>query len=116
MLTSLALIFLVGLSMATICKAIKLPRIIGMLVTGIVLGPFVLDLFDSSILNISSELRKIALIIILIKAGLSLNIKELKKVGRPALLIFGNPVNVEVVVVPDVVGSGIVNVFPSCLF
>lgn len=87
MLASLALIFLIGLSMASICKAIKLPRIIGMLITGIVLGPFVLDWFDSSILNISSELRKIALVIILIKAGLSLNIKELKKVGRPAILM-----------------------------
>lgn len=87
MLTSLSLIFLVGLSMAFICRKIKLPRIIGMLVTGIVLGPFVLDLLDPQILGISSELRQMALIIILIKAGLSLNISDLKKVGRPAILM-----------------------------
>ncbi len=87
MLTSLSLIFLVGLSMAFICLKIKLPRIIGMLVTGIVLGPFVLDLLDPQILGISSELRQMALIIILIKAGLSLNISDLKKVGRPAVLM-----------------------------
>lgn len=87
MLTSLSLIFLIGLAMALICKKIRLPRIIGMLVTGIVLGPFVLDFLDPSILGISSELRQMALIIILIKAGLSLNISDLKKVGRPAILM-----------------------------
>ena len=87
MVTSLALIFLVGLSAALICRKIKLPRIIGMLVTGIVIGPFVLDWLDPSILGISSELRQIALIIILVKAGLSLNISDLKKVGRPAVLM-----------------------------
>lgn len=87
MLTSLALIFLVGLAMASICQKIKLPRIIGMLVTGIVLGPYVLDLLDPSILGISADLRQMALVIILIKAGLSLNIGDLKKVGRPAVLM-----------------------------
>lgn len=87
MLTSLSLIFLVGLSMAFICRKIKLPRIIGMIVTGIVLGPFVLDLLDPQILGISSELRQMALIIILIKAGLSLNISDLKKVGRSAVMM-----------------------------
>lgn len=87
MLTSLALIFLVGLSLAAICQKIKLPRIIGMLITGIILGPYVLDFLDSSILGISSELRQMALVIILIKAGLSLNIQDLKKVGRPAVLL-----------------------------
>lgn len=97
MLASLSIIFLVGLSMAAICKAIKLPRIIGMIITGIVLGPFVLDLFDPSIINISPELRKIALVIILIKAGLSLNIKELKKVGRPAILMAFLPACFEIV-------------------
>ncbi|MCH5153899.1 MAG: cation:proton antiporter [Clostridiales bacterium] len=97
MLTSLALIFLVGLSLAAICKAIKLPRIIGMLITGIVLGPYVLDLFDSSILGISSELRQIALVIILIKAGLSLNLKDLKRVGRPAVLMSFAPAVFEIV-------------------
>ncbi len=87
MLTSLALIFLIGLATAFICRKIKLPRIIGMLVTGIVLGPYVLDFLDPKILGISSELRQIALIIILIKAGLSLSISDLKKVGRPAVLM-----------------------------
>lgn len=87
MLTSFAYIFLVGLSLAAICQKIKLPRIIGMLVTGILLGPYVLDMFDSSILNISAELRRMALVIILIKAGLSLNIKDLRRVGRPAVLM-----------------------------
>lgn len=81
------MIFLVGLAMAAICQKIKLPRIIGMLITGIVLGPYVLDFLDPKILDISSELRKIALIIILIKAGLSLNVSDLKKVGRPAILM-----------------------------
>lgn len=87
MLFSLSLIFLVGLSAAEIFRFIKLPRIIGMLVTGIVIGPYVLDLLDQSILGISSELRQIALIIILIKAGLSLNISDLKKVGRSAVMM-----------------------------
>ena len=87
MLTSLALIFLLGLAMASICQNIRLPRIIGMLVTGIVLGPYLLNLLDPSILNISSDLRQMALIIILIKAGLSLNVSDLKKVGRPAVLM-----------------------------
>ncbi|MCH5164725.1 MAG: cation:proton antiporter [Clostridiales bacterium] len=97
MLTSLALIFLVGLSLAAICKAIKLPRIIGMLITGIVLGPYVLDLFDISILGISAQLRQMALVIILIKAGLSLNLKDLKKVGRPAILMAFLPAVFEIV-------------------
>lgn len=87
MLTSLALIFLVGLSLAAICQKIKLPRIIGMLLTGILLGPYVLDMLDSSILAVSAELRQLALVIILIKAGLSLDIHGLKQVGRSALLL-----------------------------
>ncbi len=87
MLTSLALIFLVGLAMAAICQRLKLPRIIGMLATGIVLGPCVLDVLDPSILSISAELRRMALIIILLKAGLSLNLSDLKKVGRPAVMM-----------------------------
>ncbi len=87
MLTSLALIFLVGLAMASVCQRVKLPRIIGMLITGIAVGPYVLDFLDPKILGISSELRQIALIIILIKAGLSLNISDLKKVGRAAVLM-----------------------------
>lgn len=84
MLTSLALIFLVGLALAGICQRLHLPRIIGMLFTGILLGPYVLNLLDPSILSISADLRQMALIIILLKAGLSLNLADLKKVGRPA--------------------------------
>lgn len=97
MLTSLAFIFLVGLSLAAICQRIRLPRIIGMLVTGILLGPYVLDLLDGSILGISADLRKMALVIILIKAGLSLNIKDLKKVGRPALMLAFVPASFEMI-------------------
>ena len=96
MLTSLSLIFLVGLAMGAICGYLKLPRIIGMLVTGIVLGPYVLDLLDPSILSISEDLRKMALIIILLKAGLSLNLEDLKKVGRPAVMISFVPASFEI--------------------
>ena len=95
MLTSLSLIFLVGLAMGAICRRLKLPRIIGMLATGIVLGPYVLDMLDPSILSISSELRKMALIIILIKAGLSLDLSDLKKAGRPAVLLSFVPATFE---------------------
>ena len=87
MLTSLALIFLMGLGMASITKALKLPRIIGMLLTGILLGPHVFNLLDGSILSISADLRQMALIIILLKAGLSLDLSDLKRVGRPAILM-----------------------------
>ena len=99
MLTSLALIFLIGLAMAAICAQLKVPRIIGMLVTGVVTGPYVLDLLAPSILGISSELRQMALIIILIKAGLSLNIRDLKKVGRPAILMSFVPAVFEILAV-----------------
>ena len=97
MLTSLALIFLVGLGMAAICQKIRLPRIIGMLITGIILGPYVLDLLDPSILAISADLRQMALIIILLKAGLSLNIADLKRVGRPAILMSFLPAVFEII-------------------
>lgn len=96
MLTSLAFIFLVGLAMAAICQKLQLPRIIGMLVTGIVLGPYVLDLLDPSILAVSSELRQMALIIILLKAGLSLDLSDLKKVGRPAVMMSCIPASFEI--------------------
>ena len=97
MLTSLSFIFLVGLAMGAICQKLKLPRIIGMLATGIVLGPYVLDLLDPSILSISSDLRKMALIIILLKAGLSLNLEDLKKVGRPAIMMAFVPATFELI-------------------
>lgn len=97
MLTSLALIFLTGLLLASLFEKLKLPRIIGMLLAGILLGPYVLNLLDDSVLSISSDLRQIALIIILIKAGLSLNLSDLKKVGRPAILISFVPATFEII-------------------
>lgn len=96
MLTSLSLIFLVGLSLAAICEKIRLPRIVGMIATGILLGSYVLDWLDPQILGISSELRQSALIIILIKAGLSLDLSDLKKVGRPAVLMSFLPASFEI--------------------
>ena len=96
MLASLALIILVGLSAAAICQRLRLPRIIGMLLTGVLLGPYVLDLLDPSILGISAELRQIALIIILLKAGLSLDLADLKRVGRPAVLMSCLPAGFEI--------------------
>ena len=96
MLTSLALIFLVGLAAAAICQQLRLPRIIGMLFTGILLGPCVLNWLDPSILSISADLRQMALIIILIKAGLSLDLADLKKVGRPAVLMSCLPASCEI--------------------
>lgn len=97
MLGSLSLIILVGLFMSFIMNKLHLPKIIGMLIAGIVLGPFVLNLIDTSILQISAELRKIALIIILIKAGITLDLKDLKKVGRPALLMSFLPATFEII-------------------
>lgn len=88
---------MVGLAMGAICQKLKLPRIIGMLATGIVLGPYVLDLLDPSILSISADLRKMALIIILLKAGLSLNLDDLKKVGRPAIMMSFVPASFEII-------------------
>ena len=97
MLLSLAIIFLVGLSAAAVFEKIGLPRIIGMLGVGIAVSPYVLDLLDPSVLGISSELRQIALIIILVKAGLSLNLSDLKKVGRPAVMMSFVPACCEIV-------------------
>ena len=96
MLTSLALVFLLGLAAAALCSRIGLPRIIGMLLTGILIGPYVLNWLDDSILSISSALRQMALIIILIKAGLSLNLSDLKKVGRPAVMMACVPASCEI--------------------
>ena len=96
MLTSLALVFLLGLAAAALCSRIGLPRIIGMLLTGILIGPYVLNWLDDSILSISSELRQMALIIILIKAGLSLDLSDLKKVGRPAVMMACVPASCEI--------------------
>lgn len=96
MIQSLALIFLLGLIMAEVSKRLKLPRIVGMLFTGVLLGPFVLNLLDDKILGISAELRQIALLIILIKAGLSLDLSDLKKASRPALLLSFLPASFEI--------------------
>lgn len=96
MLTSLSFVFLLGLAMAALCQKFKIPRIIGMLVTGILLGPCILNWLSESILGISSELRQMALIIILLKAGLSLNLADLKKVGRPALMMSCVPASFEI--------------------
>ena len=96
MLTSLGYIFLVGLSLDGICRKLRLPRIVGMLFTGVVLGPYVLDLLDPSTLSISAQLRQMALIIILLKAGLSLNLRDLKQVGRPAVLLSFVPASCEI--------------------
>ncbi len=96
MLESLSLIFLAGLAAAAVCRKLKLPGIIGMLATGIVLGPYVLNLLDPSILSISPDLRQMALIIILLKAGLSLDPADLKRVGRPAVLMSFLPASFEI--------------------
>ena len=96
MLISLAFIFLAGLAMAGICGRLGLPRIIGMLFTGILLGPNVFNLLDSSILLISPQLRQMALIIILLKAGLSLNLSDLRQVGRPAVMMSFVPASFEI--------------------
>ena len=96
MLTSLSFIFLLGLAMAAVCQRLKLPRIIGMLLTGILLGPYALNLLDPSILAVSADLRQMALIIILLKAGLSLNLADLKRVGRPAVMMACVPASFEI--------------------
>lgn len=96
MLTSLALVFLLGLAAAALCSRIGLPRIIGMLLAGILIGPYVLNWLDDSILSISSDLRQMALIIILIKAGLSLDLSDLKRVGRPAVMMACVPASCEI--------------------
>lgn len=97
MLTSLSFLFLVGLSAAWLCKRLSIPRIIGMLLSGVALGPWGLNVLDETLLGISGELRTLALVIILIKAGLSLNLADLKKVGRPAALMCFVPATCEVI-------------------
>lgn len=96
MLMSIALMFLTGMALGGIFKKLRLPPLIGMIITGILLGPSVLNLIDGSVLGISADLRKIALIIILMRAGLSLDIDDLKKAGRPALLMCFVPAGFEI--------------------
>lgn len=95
MLLSLSLILILGMFMGWICRKMKLPALLGMLITGIILGPYGLNLLDDSILGISAELRKIALIIILTRAGLGLDLSGLKKLGRPAVLMCFVPASFE---------------------
>lgn len=97
MLLSISLILIIGMSMGWICKKIKLPSLLGMLATGSVLGPYVLNLLDESILGISADLRKMALVIILTRAGLGLDLSGLKKIGRPALLMCFVPASFEII-------------------
>ncbi|MBS1484817.1 MAG: sodium:proton antiporter, partial [Clostridium sp.] len=97
MLLSIAYVLMVGMAAGWLCRKLHLPSLAGMILTGIVLGPYVLDLIDGSILGISAELRKIALIIILMRAGLSLDVDDLKRVGRPAILMCFVPACFEIV-------------------
>ncbi len=99
MLLSLALIFTLGLIIGEIFTKLKLPGFIGMIITGILLGPFALNLIDQTILDISVDLRKIALVVILLRAGLSLNLSDLKQIGRPAILLSFIPAILEIMVV-----------------
>lgn len=96
MLLSLALVFLIGMALGSLFEKLKLPSLLGMILVGMVLGPYALQLLDSSLLGISTELRQVALIIILTRAGLNLDIKDLKKVGRPAVLMCFIPASCEI--------------------
>ena len=99
MLFSLSLILIIGFSLSGIFKYFKLPGLLGMILTGIILGPYMLDLISDDILNISSELRQIALIVILMRAGLTVDINDLKKVGRPAVLMCFIPASMEILAI-----------------
>lgn len=113
MLLSIAFILMIGMFMGWLCKKLRLPGLLGMLITGILLGPYMFNVIDPSILNISSDLRRIALIIILTRAGLSLNIDDLKKVGRPAVLMCFVPACFEmigmVVLAPKLLGVSVLD-------
>ena len=97
MIVSLGIVFLIGLLFAGIFEKMKLPRIVGMLAAGMLCGPYVLNLLDGSLLSVSADLRKIALVVILLKAGLSLNLSDLRQVGRPAVLLSFVPACAEIV-------------------
>lgn len=99
MLLSLSLIIIVGFALSGIFKHFKLPGLLGMIITGIILGPYALNLISEDILNISSDLRKIALIVILMRAGLTIDLNDLKKVGRPAMLMCFIPASFEIIAV-----------------
>ena len=97
MLTSIAIILLLGLLVGWLFSKIKLPSLLGMIIVGIILSPHCLNMVDESIIMISGDLRQIALVIILTRAGLSLNLSDLKKVGRPAILMCFMPACVEMI-------------------
>ena len=97
MLLSIAIILISGLLLGWICKLIRFPSLFGMIIAGVIIGPHVLNLIDGSILSISSDIRRIALIIILIRAGLKLNLSDLKRVGRPAVLMCFVPACFEII-------------------
>lgn len=111
MLLGIALILMVGMFMGWLCQKVKLPGLLGMLITGMVLGPYALNLIDGSILGISAELRQIALIIILTRAGLGLDISGLKKIGRPAIMMCFLPASFELIgmilLAPGLMGMGV---------
>ncbi len=113
MLTSLAYIIILGLVLGYLCTKLRLPSLIGMLLAGICLGPYCFDLISPEILNVSIEIRKIALVIILLRAGLALNINELKQVGRPALLLCFVPASVEmlgfILLAPPLLGVSVLD-------
>lgn len=113
MLTSLALIFLLGLLLGQIFNKLKLPRLVGMILGGIILGPYGLDLLNIHILEISPDLRQLALIIILTRAGLALNVEDLKKVGRPAILMCFLPATFEILgmilIAPRLLGISVID-------
>ena len=113
MLFSLTLIFLSGIILGSIFNRLKLPQLIGMLLTGIILGPYLLNLLNPKILSISADLRQIALIIILTRAGLNLDINDLKKVGRPAVLMCFLPATLEIlgmiILAPKFLGLGLLD-------
>ena len=113
MLTSIAVILLLGLAAGWLFSKMKLPSLMGMIIVGILLSPHCLNLVDESILQISADLRQIALVIILTRAGLSLNLSDLKKVGRPAILMCFVPACVEmlgtILVAPALLGVSILD-------
>lgn len=97
MLLSIALILMIGLSLGWVCKKIRLPSLFGMVIGGIIIGPYALDLINAGILDISADIRRIALIVILLRAGLKLDLSDLKKVGRPAVLMCFVPACFEII-------------------
>src|SRR5699024_6709749 len=97
MLNSIAFITLSGIVVSFLCKKLNIPSLVGFILVGILLGPSVFNLLDSELLNMSADIRQIVLIVILTRAGLSLDLKDLKKVGRPAVLLSFVPATFEII-------------------